>query len=125
MPFNALTNQMEADYEDKISLLSAEDFFSLFESLDADPYWVTSNGKRAIQILGLCHCGSHHSALFDPTTHKVNCFADCGGGMMLHTWVMRALHLFYAQTTKDTVEDWIDGHDIDLSNCQPRTGGGT
>lgn len=122
MPFNALTNQMEPDYEDKISLLSAEDFFALFESLDADPYWVTSNGKRAIQILGLCHCGSHHSALFDPTTHKVNCFADCGGGMMLHTWVMRALHLPYAQAAKDTVEDWIDGHGIDLSDCQPRTG---
>lgn len=122
MPLNALTNQMEPNYEEKIDLLSAEDFFQLFTDLDADPYWVTSNGKRSIQILGLCHCGRHHSALFDPTTHKVNCFADCGGGMMLHTWITRALHLPYAQAAKDTVEDWIDGHGIDLSNCQPRTG---
>ena len=72
----------EPEYEDKVARLSKEEFFSLFEHLNAAPRWVNSNGKRAIQILGLCHHGDSHSALFDPETLKVNCFSACGGGMM-------------------------------------------
>ena len=80
-------------YEDKITRLNPEEFFSLFEDLHAEPRWVNSRGKQSIQVLGLCHHGENHSALFDPTTLKVNCFSECGGGMLLHTWVKRTLDL--------------------------------
>lgn len=106
-------------YEDKIRLLDGDEFFSLFEVLRADPRWVNSNGKRAIQILGLCHNGKRHSALFDPTTLKVNCFSECGGGMLLHTWVKRALDLDEPYEAKSFIENWIDGKAIDLSGRTP------
>ena len=77
------------NYEEKITLLNGDDFFSFFEYMNAQPRWVNSAGKRSIQVLGLCHHGENHSALFDPTTLKVNCFSECGGGMFLHTWVKR------------------------------------
>ena len=67
----------EPIYEDKITRLNKEEFFSLFEHFNAAPRWVNSGGKRSIQILGLCHHGENHSALFDPTTLKVNCFSEC------------------------------------------------
>lgn len=107
------------NYEEKITLLTGDDFFSLFEFLRAEPRWVNSAGKRAIQIIGLCHGGNNHSALFDPTTLKVNCFSECGGGMLLHTWVKRALHFDDPQDAKDFIEDWISGKKIDLSNRVP------
>ena len=94
-------------YENKITLLDKDDFFALFEYLHAQPRWVTSNGKQSIQILGLCHHGESHSALFDPTTLKVNCFSACGGGMLLHTWVKRALDLPHPDFAKQFIEDWI------------------
>lgn len=106
-------------YEDKIRLLDGDEFFSLFEVLRAEPQWVNSNGKRAIQIIGLCHHGGSHSALFDPTTLKVNCFSECGGGMLLHTWVKRALDLDEPYEAKNFIEDWIDGKAIDLSGRTP------
>lgn len=100
-------------YEDKIQYLSEEDFFSLFLSLGAAPRWVTSAGKKSIQLIGMCHHGESHSALFDPTTFKVNCFSECGGGMYLHTWIMRALELPNIISAKDFLEDWMDGKEID------------
>lgn len=100
-------------YEDKIQCLSNEDFFSLFFSFGATPRWVTSAGKQSIQLIGMCHNGENHSALFDPTTLKVNCFSECGGGMYLHTWVMRALGLPNIVAAKDFLEDWMDGKEID------------
>lgn len=100
-------------YEDKIQYLSEEDFVSLFFSLGADPRWVTSAGKKAIQLIGKCHNGDNHSALFDPTTLKVHCFSECGGGMYLHTWIMRALGLPNVVAAKDFLEDWMDGKEID------------
>lgn len=107
------------NYEEKITLLNGDDFFSLFEVLRAEPCWVNSAGKRAIQLIGLCHHGKSHSALFDPTTLKVNCFSECGGGMLLHTWVKRVLGYDDPQQAKDFIEDWIDGKNIDLSNRTP------
>ena len=106
-------------YEEKIVLLNDDDFFSLFEYLRAEPRWVNSNGKQSIQILGLCHHGENHSALFDPTTLKVNCFSECGGGMLLHTWVKRALGYDSPQEAKNFIEDWIAGELIDLSDRLP------
>lgn len=106
-------------YENKITLLDKDDFFALFEYLHAQPRWVTSNGKQSIQILGLCHHGENHSALFDPTTLKVNCFSACGGGMLLHTWVKRALDLPHPDFAKQFIEDWIEGKQIDLSDRIP------
>jgi len=100
-------------YEDKILCLSNDDFFSLFFSLGAAPRWVTSAGKRSIQIIGKCHDGDNHSALFDPTTLKVNCFSECQGGMYLHTWILRALKLPNIVAAKDFLEDWMDGKEID------------
>lgn len=112
----------EPEYEDKVARLSKEEFFSLFEHLNAAPRWVNSNGKRAIQILGLCHHGENHSALFDPETLKVNCFSACGGGMMLHTWVMRALDLSSPYYSRKAIEKWIDGQGLDLAHRAPRGG---
>ena len=115
-------------YEDKITRLNPEEFFSLFEDLHAEPRWVNSRGKQSIQVLGLCHHGENHSALFDPTTLKVNCFSECGGGMLLHTWVKRTLDLPDPDLAKQYIEDWIDGErhqsgkcrkPIDLSNRRP------
>lgn len=106
-------------YEKKIVLLNGDDFFSLFEYLRAEPRWVSSAGKQSIQILGLCHHGENHSALFDPTTLKVNCFSECGGGMLLHTWVKRALGYDSPQEAKSFIEDWIAGERIDLSDRFP------
>ena len=106
-------------YEEKIVLLNGDDFFSLFEYLHAEPRWVNSAGKQAIQLIGLCHHGENHSALFDPTTLKVNCFSECGGGMLLHTWVKRALDLPNPENAKEFIEDWIAGKRIDLSDRVP------
>ena len=50
-------------YEEKIALLNGDDFFSFFEYMRAQPRWVNSAGKRAIQLIGLCHHGENHSAL--------------------------------------------------------------
>ena len=107
-------------YEEKISLLDEGDFFALFLRLGAEPRWVTSAGKRAIQIIGLCHHGENHSALFDPDTLKVNCFSECGGGMLFHTWVKRARKLDNPHDAKEEIEDWVDNADIDLSDRIPR-----
>ena len=61
-------------YEDKITRLNPEEFFSLFEDLHAEPRWVNSRGKQSIQVLGLCHHGENHSALFDPRLRCVRLF---------------------------------------------------
>lgn len=90
--------------------------------MNAAPRWVNSAGKRSIQVLGLCHHGENHSALFDPETLKVKCFSACGCGMMLHTWVKQALDLDYAQAAKDWLEGWMDGKEIDFSTREARDG---
>ena len=105
-------------YNEKIELLDGEEFFNLFDRLNAAPRWVTSNGKKSIQILGLCHGGTSHSALFDPSTLKVNCFAG-HGGMMLHTWIMRALDMDSPQKAKDFLVEWLEDEDIDLTDRVP------
>lgn len=104
------------NYEEKIALLDESDFISLFSKLGAEPRWVTSAGKRAIQIIGLCHHGENHSALFDPSTLKVHCFSECGGGMLFHTWIKQTLGMSAPQEAKDFIEDWIENQDLDLSN---------
>ena len=111
------------DYDEKLALLSDEDFFTFFGLMKAEPRWVNSAGKHAIQLLGLCHHGESHSAVFDPTTLKVTCFSECGGGMLFHTWVKRVLGLENPQDAKDFVEDWIDGQEIDFENRVPRATG--
>ncbi|MDD4516364.1 hypothetical protein [Massilibacteroides sp.] len=103
-------------YEDKIQLLEGNDFISLFSKLGAAPRWVMSAGKRSIQLIGLCHKGDNHSALFDPSTMKVHCFSECGRAMYLHTWIKEALGFGAPHEAKDFLEDWIDGQEIDLSN---------
>jgi len=107
------------DYNEKISRLDEEDFFKLFKKLNVDPRWVTSAGKRAIQIIGACHHGDNHSALFDPDTLIVNCFSECGRGMLLHTWIKQSLNLDNPHEAKEFIEDWIENQNIDLSNKIP------
>lgn len=111
-----------ADYEDKIDLLSEDEFFSLFQDLGAEPKWGTCGGKRCIKLLTLCHHGTHHNAAFDPESHKVTCFSDCSCTVMLHTWVKRALDLSCAREAKNEIEKWIDGQGIDLSSRDFREG---
>lgn len=108
------------DYEEKISLLSDDDFFTFFSLMKAEPRWVNSAGHHSIQLLGLCHHGEHHSVVFDPSTLKITCFSECGGGMLFHTWVKRVLDLENPQDAKDFVEDWIDGQSINFDERVPR-----
>lgn len=110
------------NYEEKLELLDEGDFFNLFCRFNAEPRWVMSAGKKAIQIIGHCHHGDNHSALFDPSTLKVNCFSECGRGMQLHTWVKQALDMQNPQDAKDFLEDWIDNQEIDFSDRVPRAG---
>lgn len=110
------------NYEEKLELLDEGDFFNLFSRFNAEPRWVMSAGKKAIQIIGHCHHGDNHSALFDPSTLKVNCFSECGRGMQLHTWVKQALDMQNPQDAKDFLEDWIDNQEIDFSDRVPRAG---
>ena len=107
-------------YEEKVKLLTDEDFFVFFNLIGAEPRWVNSAGHPSIQLLGICHHGHNHSAVFDPTTLKVTCFSECSGGMLFHTWVKKVLELNNAQEAKDYVEDWIDGNNIDLSKRTSR-----
>lgn len=103
-------------YDEKLQKLNNDEFFEFFSQVGAQPRWVNSAGHQSLQIIGLCHDGQSHSALFDPTTLKVSCFSLCGGSMLFHTWVKRALHLDNPQEAKDYFEDWVDGKDIDLSS---------
>lgn len=118
-------NQDKAlSYEDVIARVSGDEFFSLFERLRAEPRWVTSNGKPSIQLLGLCHGGSHHSALFDPTTCKVHCFSECGCGMYLHTWVGKVTEEFVPEMVRDNIKDYFtdDDHPLNLTAREPKEG---
>ena len=110
------TESVSLQYEENICLLDENDFIALFEKLNAAPRWVTSAGKRAIQIIGHCHNGDNHSALFDPETLKVNCFSLCGKGMMLHTWVKQALNMDNPKDAKRFILEWIENQDVDLSD---------
>lgn len=118
-------NQDKAlSYEDVIARVSGDEFFSLFERLRAEPRWVTSNGKPSIQLLGLCHGGSHHSALFDPTTCKVHCFSECGCGMYLHTWVGKVTEEFVPESVRDNIKEYFtdDDHPLNLTAREPKEG---
>ena len=106
-------------YEEKLNLLSDDDFFAFFNKMGAEPRRVNSAGKPSIQLLGICHHGSHHSAVFDPSTGKVTCFSECGCGFLFHTWVKKVLGLENPQDAKDFIEDWIDDQSIDFSNRLP------
>lgn len=103
-------------------LLDDDDFFTLFCHFRAEPRWVTSAGKKSIQLIGHCHHGDNHSALFDPSTLLVNCFSECGRGMQLHTWVKQACNLDSAYEAKEMIEEWIQNRDIDFNDRLPRNG---
>ena len=114
-----MNNSLPANYEAKLACLSGDEFFDFFSRMNAEPQWVNSAGKHSIQIIGRCHHGQNHSAVFDPETRKVTCFSECGCGMMLHTWVKRAFDMDSSQEAKDFIEDWMDGQDIDFSSRDP------
>lgn len=103
------------NYYEKLALLDKRDFFSLFLRLGVEPRWVHSAGKEAIQVIGACHGGENHSALFDPETLKVHCFSMCGETVMLHNWVRKAINLDSPHEAQEYLEEWIDNEDIDLS----------
>ena len=109
-------------YEDVIARVSGDEFFSLFEHLHAEPRWVTSNGKPSIQLLGLCHGGSHHSALFDPTTCKVHCFSECGCGMYLHTWVGKVTEEYVPENVRYELQRYFINGVTDLAARPPKEG---
>lgn len=109
-------------YEDVIARVSGDEFFSLFERLHAEPRWVTSNGKPSIQLLGLCHGGSHHSALFDPTTCKIHCFSECGCGMYLHTWVGKVTEEYIPENVRDEIQKYFLLGVTDLAARPPKEG---
>lgn len=92
--------------------------------MNAEPRWATCGGKPCIKVLTLCHGGTHHNAAFDPETHKITCFSECGDTTMLHTWVARALGIDKAYKAKKFIEKWIDEAEIDLSDAVPGASGG-
>ena len=98
------------EYSEKLARLTKDDFFAFFSFVKAEPRWVMSAGHKVIQILGLCHHGENHSVIFDPSTLKCTCFSECGGGMLLHTWITRMLDSNFGQEGKEFLEDWIDGN---------------
>ena len=116
-----MNNSLPANYEDKLARLNEDDYFRFFDKMNAEPRPVNSAGKPSIQILGLCHHGDHHSAVFDPSTGKVTCFAACGRGMLLHNWVKQACDLDSPQEAKDLIEEWMDGQDIDFASRVPQS----
>lgn len=109
-------------YEDVIARVNGDEFFSLFEHLRAEPRWVTSNGKPSIQLLGLCHGGSHHSALFDPTTCKVHCFSECGCGMYLHTWVGKVTEEYVPDNVRNELISFFVKGTTNLMARKPKEG---
>lgn len=109
-------------YEEVIARVSGDEFFSLFERLHAEPRWVSSNGKPSIQLLGLCHGGSHHSALFDPTTCKVHCFSECGCGMYLHTWVGKVTEEYIPENVRYEIQRYFLEGVTDLAARPPKEG---
>ena len=100
--------------------MSEEDFFDFFAAMNAKPKWGTSGGKRCIKVLTLCHGGTHHNAVFDPETHKITCFSECGKTMMIHTWVCKVLGTDNPDEGRRFIEKWIDEAEIDLSDVIPR-----
>lgn len=114
----------EPEYEDKLDCLTEDDFLDFFEAMNAEPQWGTCGGKRCIKVLTLCHGGTHHNAVFDPESHKITCFSDCGKTMMLHTWVCKVLGTDNPYRGKKFIEKWIDEAEIDLSDAVPGASGG-
>lgn len=117
-----MSQETKLSYEEVISRVTGDEFFSLFERLKAEPRWVNSNGKPSIQLLGLCHAGSHHSALFDPTTCKVHCFSECGCGMYLHTWVGKVTEEYVPENVRDELRSYFLKGDTNLTARPPREG---
>lgn len=112
-------------YEEQLSCLSGDDFFDFFQAINAEPEWRTCGGKECIKVLTLCHGGNHHNAAFDPVSHKITCFSECGTTMMLHTWVARVLGTDNPYEGKELIENWIADMDIDLSDAVPGAGDGS
>ncbi len=93
--------------------------------MNAEPQHGTCGGKDCIKVLTLCHGGTHHNAVFDPETHKITCFSECGKTMLLHTWVCKVLGTDNPNEGKQFIEKWIDEAEIDLSDVIPGASGGT
>lgn len=92
--------------------------------MNAEPQHGTCGGKDCIKVLTLCHGGTHHNAVFDPETHKITCFSECGKTMLLHTWVCKVLGTDNPNEGKQFIEKWIDEAEIDLSDVIPGASGG-
>ena len=93
--------------------------------MNAAPKWGTCGGKDCIKVLTLCHGGTHHSAAFDPETHKITCFSECNTTTMIHTWVCKVLGTTNPNEGRQFIEKWIDEAEIDLSDVIPGASGGT
>lgn len=117
-----MSQETKLTYEEVISRVNGDEFFSLFERLHAEPRWVNSNGKPSIQLLGLCHGGSHHSALFDPTTCKIHCFSECGCGMYLHTWVGKVTEEYIPDNVRDELVRFFYTGVTNLEAREPKEG---
>ena len=122
--YSGFAGPLKPDYEEQLSCLSGDDFFDFFQAINAEPEWRTCGGKECIKVLTLCHGGNHHNAAFDPESHKITCFSECGTTMMLHTWVARVLGTDNPYDAKTFIENWIANMDIDLSDAIQGTGSG-
>lgn len=101
-------------YKDIINYVDEDTFFDFFHDIGADPQWCQCGGKEAIKLLTICHHGTHHNAVFDPETHKVTCFSDCGDTVKLHTWICRVLDTGNPNEGREFFTDWLNGQNIDF-----------
>lgn len=114
MPVNAFTNEMEATYEEKMACVDGDTMFEFFRIIGAKPVWGQCGGKDAINLLTLCHGGTHHKAYYDPESQKVTCFSECNHTYKVHNWVSRALGTENPNAGKECIADWMDKEEIDF-----------
>ena len=104
----------EPEYEEKLACLEAQDFYDFFHDIGAEPKWGVCGGKECIKVLTLCHHGTHHNAVFDPTTLNITCFSECGETTKLHNWVRKMLDSDNPFHGRDFIEKWMDGQGFDF-----------
>ena len=99
---------------------------TFFEAMNAAPKWGTCGGKDCIKVLTLCHGGTHHNAAFDPETHKITCFSECGTQTrcIAHMGVQGAGDRQSQRSAEQFIEKWMDEAEIDLSDVIPGASGG-
>lgn len=97
--------------------LTEDLYYKLMTDIGACPKWGTSNGKRVLLLVGLCHHSKsgHYSVVFDCSDvgeQKVTCWSECGDTVYWWNYVARALNLT-SYEAKQWIIDWLNGKKVD------------